>query len=47
MISSMPAAKMKVRHVVKYDDNGNVSEQHTYNKLDEPVGLITYVYEYF
>lgn len=43
----LPASGVTTRTVVKYDDRGNRLELMTYNKLDEPVNLISYVYEYF
>ena len=43
----LPASGVTTRTVVKYDDRGNRLELMSYNKLDEPVNLISYVYEYF
>ena len=46
-IDTMPAAGMSTRSAVTYDDKGNVSEEIIYNKLDEPVKITKYVYEYY
>lgn len=45
--TSIPSADITTRTVFKYDDRGNIIEQIQYNKLDEPVKVLKYSYEYF
>lgn len=47
MVSSLPAANVSIRTALEYDDNDNVTEQRTYNKLDEPIDLTKYEYGYY
>ena len=46
-ISEVPSANMKTKKVFKYDDDGNLTEQIIYNKLDQPVEVTRVVREYY
>ncbi|UCE18931.1 MAG: hypothetical protein JSV84_00845 [Gemmatimonadota bacterium] len=45
--TSVPSADIRTRNVFNYDDRGNIIEQIQYNKLDEPVRVLKYSYDYF